>query len=1040
MVNSSGTNRHRGRGVAAWGALAASLLLTPVLPVARLAGAAPVAQATPGFKLVGQIPDTVQKGNSAHGLLMIDQVHRRAFQFDKLDSPADPDFIQFRVYALDVVGADGQLKQLPRIRINGDTPVGLTNTLKGDRVRTSVNELAWDAIMTIDPAAGRFFYSAGAAVYEVSNYNAATGAYSLSKWIAPPEAEVDSDDLRAVATAALVTQPFAMTYDKGTGGPGPRLYQAGQFKVNNEAATPDGVKGAWIAAWDASPGSGDPSVPDLRQKWIYKTRTCTKISDLGINTQPVVFRSGKWLYTFCDGSTDKSARGVLRVELAPDATGELAPTGLEEFFPGASGNGVATFGDAASERVYVMSSLDGGRNVLAFDGHVSDDTGAYIGEVALSRDSLDRVTAGVDPATGRWYFYSKEGLWQQDGRLKRLAQATLFQADRDGRPLGFVDHDIGPWYPLRVDPAVLDASGTILRGARVFVWRPTSMGRCVVKNKPCYEVYEDTSAAPREPLPPSERTINEPEGPGKAGVYAGVTSAYGFRLRLMRGLSSAWPNGVPLTGSTGSLEDPRPSPPQDLTHYATDPFFYHAGECGSSDREITFGRVLNTQLNGGLFNRGAGAEAVAVDPDVHRPSAKDDTQTRDDVDHPDACTIRLLRTLTVPACRAAVPSFVPPQNESQMCTPWESGAKQFNDGLAQGVSNFGQDWPYLDAICGGDQDPAPQTTTNPAPGTADVSCGASTKEPSVVASTTTQMTPDGADALAIVQDVQASTNIVRQPAADAGGARGITAQSHVILRGVSLLGGLVLFDTIELTATAHAEGYAGKDTAYGRFDRRFSGLTIADRPVCPGECDQAKVLEELNGFLGAQGYAKAPTPEDDATLGTKLGTLAVVQKDVLQQDADATMNRDFSAEWTGLEIGIYRDSAQRGRGRWVIQLGGVFAQTQFGVIESPPEVELGNFDVTVEPPPFDLPDLPVVLGTEATPGVTFAVAIAPGAKPAASAAPAPDGGGGGLFRQVRAAVERLFEAAFLLAALWALVYGPIYVARRRGLLKQVMAS
>jgi hypothetical protein len=318
-----------------------------------------------------------------------------------------------------------------------------------------------------------------------------------------------------------------------------------------------------------------------------------------------------------------------------------------------------------------------------------------------------------------------------------------------------------------------------------------------------------------------------------------------------------------------------------------------------------------------------------------------------------------------------------------------------------------------------------------------------------------------------VGQTDVSTKITRIPG------NGLRSEARSLVRNITIAG-MVHLDAIDVRVTAEAKGYATAQatTAKTSVVREFSGLTVGSQRIC-NQCDPVQVVDAINKTLGALGYARATGPEPDVTLGTVRGTLAVVQKNLALQDGDGTVNRDFSTEWPGLEMVLYRDTKDRGLGRWTVQLGGVFAQSQFGVTDALPSDEVASEEVASEevasdevasdetvpddsgsPPPSattggqppaggDGPISGSVSGAESAPsaGTTPAESV-DSAQPIAYAVPAPPPLTPlqGLVRKVRQAISRLFKAAVLLAALWALIYAPVYVARRRRLLREVTAT
>lgn len=1019
----SGIHRPRRVLIATILVLATALALVPVVGDQSL-----LAAPSRGFKYIGQLTMR-QAGNGEanfDGALLLDPIHRRGYAFDQQGTDTF-----FSVYDLDRFTGE-QMVQLPRIKITS-AQVGATGT--------SPTTAGSEPITAIDPVRGRIFFPSLGNVFEVETltYNVQTGAPVVHAWIGGPTLEeldtaTGQQGLGTVAGAAnLVLTVRGMSYDPGTGQGGhpERLFLAHEAPDGAEA----NEQGVVVSAWDARPGVGNFQNPEDRREWLYVFRSCAdtgvrpSLATSGMQIQTPVFRLGEWLYTYCDATSDANTQGLARVHLEPaEAGGRPEPNpNTEEFLPGVNGADPHVNWDPVTKRAYTVSTAKAGvRSALVLDDNVGDEGGgagqgiaAYVGEVALSQ-SEEETGEALDPGTGRWFFRTVDGLWYQDGRLRRVAQANLFKRDTSGETLGATSESPMSWRRIYVDPA------TSTRGARVFVWRSRTDKdekgnlQCPEANAyGCYEIYEDLSPQPGVAPPPDERTLNTPEAEGRVGVYSAVTSAYGLRVRLMRGYSSLWPSGNVFL----PIDNPQPTPPtpQQPPSYVTDPFFVHGGNCGSRDRELTFGRVLQTQMEGGLFSKNGSAVALAVDPDVHRPSAKDETQTRYDWNNPDECMERLLRTY---------------------------GGQ--NVGQANDTVNPATDsWPYRTTTCTGDQQPplvqgslnSSTAASGPIPGTAQVKCAATASAPTVEATTNVKFAPLGAIVTAGTADTH--TIMVRTP----GG--GIRTEAESIVRGVTVgTPPLVTLDEVRVKVVAEAKGYATAEgtTARTIVEREFRGLSIGGVPQCgqeladegPGPlCDVQEVVAAFNQALGGLGYARAADPEADITQGTVKGTLAVAQKDLLLQDADATTNRDFSGEFPGLEVVIYRDSAQRGRGRWSIQLAGAFAQAQFGVIneltplvlDDPPLLDL---DLSL-PPDLDRPPLVLPAALKRLPSVappvepTVATTLRTPAEPS-------------IIKRIRDGLVRNFGAALLLAALWTLVYGPIYVARRRSLLKQVASS
>lgn len=308
------------------------------------------------------------------------------------------------------------------------------------------------------------------------------------------------------------------------------------------------------------------------------------------------------------------------------------------------------------------------------------------------------------------------------------------------------------------------------------------------------------------------------------------------------------------------------------------------------------------------------------------------------------------------------------------------------------------------------------------------------------------LTPMQLSPLVTVQDVLAETSSERLER------NGLRSTATSVVRGLTLFG-LIHLEEIRTVATVHAPGYRRDEVgdqpavdATADSKRTFIGLSLTDpvtgqtTRVCT-VCEDTQVVEAINAVLGSSGYARAPDPDPDYKLGTVKGTNAVVQKDRLQQTADIIGNNDDSSEWPAVEIVVYRDAERRGSGRWIIQVGGVFSQANFNVIS-----RLG--DIVDEPPldeefvedePLELLDEPFVEGSliEGTPPRRVAVRIEQAEAIAAPSAASGGGGLGELFKRIVEAVTSL-KGALLLAVLWLVVFGPVYVARRRALLQRVI--
>ncbi|HLG01153.1 MAG TPA: hypothetical protein VI916_11825, partial [Acidimicrobiia bacterium] len=595
------------------------LVVVPTLPSAAAPGE--------GLRLVGIIPDDEPNvGTDAEGAYLIDPVSRVVFQYYKGTSPQNTTRLMFRAMDIDEFSNGKAQRKGFDLTIDQQQVPTLAQAAGTDITRTKIDIAGREPVVTLDTKNGRLFYAAGGAMYEV-DYDFAAQTQTLAKWVAPPHLgqTVPEDQLYTPSGATSPTgdetyQPsFGLAYDDSTSSP--MLYQVGQIKLKD---APDAsLRSLWIAGWDASPGNPAAS-PQLRERWFYVTQTCRNLGrDQNTEVQTPVFRDGEWLYTFCSGSTDGSARGVLRVRIDP-ITGPIA--GTEQFFPGVTGGDTNAWADPGKARVYILTlnSKAHARSVLVFDGRASNGQGAYIGAFSVANSDDGRRDPGpamgaVNPLTHRWYFQSDTGAWLQEGGLRRVAQPerkvsaiATSVPEIDGRqecgkrnaahpdPCGlkFVVRR-----PIRVDP------GTSGRRTRIFVEQERAFcSRFVANLDNCIAVYEDGFSSVGVQSTVAENTLNVPETAGLVGSYSGIGTAFGVRTRILRGFSTVWPGGV----GNQTIEGDPTGNPNSVTWYATDPFFYHGGDCGANDRELVVGRIFQTALTGGLQRNMARAGALGV--------------------------------------------------------------------------------------------------------------------------------------------------------------------------------------------------------------------------------------------------------------------------------------------------------------------------------------------------------------------------------------------------------------------------------------------
>jgi hypothetical protein len=1039
---------------------------------ARQAGAA-----TEGFRFLGEIPDSagLANGNTSLGALYVDYIHRRALVWRGNVGGARV----WDAYDLDV-GASRGATRLGEVRIVAAT---------ADAQRFQINEPGTEPLMVIDAANSRLMYAARGAMYEVG-YDHETfdlNKQTLSKWVARPHpGGIDHQNipsgLGGTGGVQNAVVPLGISYYRD--GDGPSLYVVARLDRAN------GWEALVVTGWDAAPGNGSTTAPEQRDRWAYIPSTCRRPANLDPRNLSLVMRSATALYITCDAGIEQGgAKGILRIALSKENTiapGEMAPTGDEEFFPGIVGADVEAYGDTFVDqldreisRIYVMARNVKGlsRRILIYDADAGGAVGIFpvVNPPDPPRNEQGQIilpgrSAGVvDPISGRWYFMGPDGLRFQEGRLSTVPQSRTAESDLEHpNDRLFVGNEMRR--ALRVDPH--PGGG---QPPRILVWHPSgslahpsgASSECIDVTKACWKVYEDTHTLLDVSPTVDEFTLNTPESEATSGAYVGTTSAYGVRARLVRGASTFWPSSI----AVGSLEgSPANSPPSAFPNdWLTDPFYYHAGDCYARDLEVTVGRVFESVLDSdGLETDNARAAALAVDPEAHQKNADDDALLRRELAHPDPTT-------------TTQPGAPPPQQPAGRAEPWEGCGRQFFETMSHPGMNaesnpedgnldfLGQRWPFETVRCD-DEDTDEQAVgardagqgkllPMAVSGMAKVECGAGrgwTEAASLKTMTRSSISPSELASLVTVKDVVTETSSVREPL------NGLRSSASVVVKGLTL-GGTLEIEEVRTEVTVHAPGYRrqAKDgqpavDASREVRRTFLGLSVDGERLC-AVCSDTQVVTAINTALGTFGYARAPEPEADFKSGTVKGTSAVVQKDRLQQSADLIMNKDDTSEWPALEIVVYRDAEQRGSGRWILQIGGVFSQAKFSVItrlddELPPDDE---------EPPEELPDViedaqqvhggrggsapgastPGIPGTPGTSGYRIAVAVP--FTPASTEGSVGDfGGSPGVGDVLRPIVEALksLKGAVLLAGLWLVVFGPVYVARRRVLLHRAVSS
>jgi mRNA-degrading endonuclease toxin of MazEF toxin-antitoxin module len=283
----------------------------------------------------------------------------------------------------------------------------------------------------------------------------------------------------------------------------------------------------------------------------------------------------------------------------------------------------------------------------------------------------------------------------------------------------------------------------------------------------------------------------------------------------------------------------------------------------------------------------------------------------------------------------------------------------------------GRGFPVPSAVCGdytgsGSSATAPDTSGTPLP-VATVACDAATPQASGRAS---------AHALAL-PDATAPQLSVARVASQVRAAR--TANGQVTVAFASAQGVQIGPLTIaEIRALAVSKAHGRKGTASAVLVREICGLSMAAQAepedkaavdATGGRCLNAEgeQVQALFDQLNATALQKVQlsVPQGSATASPG-GYQAVVTKHPGQRGADQTVNDDDSHTVSAVQIVLYNDGG-RGRQRLVVQLGGVHAESRYGVVELP------NFtggDVAFPEPAGDIPpaDVPAPDAAYGEPG------------------------------------------------------------------------
>lgn len=512
---------------------------------------------------------------------------------------------------------------------------------------------------------------------------------------------------------------------------------------------------------------------------------------------------------------------------------------------------------------------------------------------------------------------------------------------------------------------------------RLFVYQAGILGPG--GKQPSYRVLRDDRPITRQPPEGDDRrfTVNtaEAEGVTKAS-YLGSASGYGARALLVGGIAAATERD--LAAHSGSA-------------------------CTASDREVAAGHVEGVTLSD--VSAAGTAAGLAGDPATEQESGE----------------------------------------PVERCWPEAFGDRPTSGGetIDTEAVAFDQDKPAdgsdFRVQCVGDDDPDDVGRDG---FTADVDCGQS--DESVRGEATGGVGLPGVT----VGYSNAGVSVKR---AEGGG---LVAEVDSIARDVVIanVGRIGVVRTVARSAAAGRDG-----TAHASFERTICGVDLtaihATEAGCLSPQEQSSMVTAFNRAFSGQGEMKLRQPDPKLAAGSRSGYSAAVQRNRLDLFGDRVITRDNSLAVPGLEIAFFRgDDRERGAGRQILQLAGAQAGTSYGIACLYGQSQAGGCLKAGEegpPPPDPAPptvdeDGFLVAGpTEADEGsIGTASAAEPGER----------GGGGGGRRGLLGRLLRfpsrlatdvlrlLFSSPrelALMAAVWALLYTPFYLAHRRRTVRAV---
>lgn len=660
--------------------------------------------------------------------------------------------------------------------------------------------------------------------------------------------------------------------------------------------------------------------------------------------------------------------------------------------------------DEGSGRLFLRSVSDLGSTWWAFDVASMRFSGAIAGTAVAG----GLMASGVDSATGRLYTLTPDecvsraggGLGQNEelavrGGL-RVTEARLdpIPAARSVLP----ELAYPSLWSIRVDP--VRRRVFLRRGQRNNTTSQYRYPECDQEKRipapveSFWRVYEDRIPLPSEraALDDAAFTTNVEESPGRTEAsFLGSGSGYGARSLLVGGID-ALAHGIP-------------------THLRS--------LCGRDNREVLAGSVGKVDVS----DQGMVAEAASLDADSLTREVLGDPLSRCRPQSGDKQLDRCHGDVREGAFDQARPGV---DENDDGCTD-RDGVNRYAARCLDGGEHAA---PGFDDAEHHEQVPRQGfKATVTCDDEHELAKGAS-------AASFEQASPQGGDPVRVARSASTVTSS-RKPG------KGVTVSVDSIARGVEIAGvGTIGVVRAEATSTSSGRDGGARATFTRTIcDVELRGLVFSG--CMNDERQQQSMVDQINGILAGRATVRLRRPDPTLANGTPHGYLAGIQRHRNDLFADQSINRDASLAVPALELVFYQgDGGEWGAGRQIVQLAAVQATTSYGVTctygkridgSCAKAGEVSNADAGSSASGLSGAGADTILPLDGAAGTT-------------SAAPAKEGLLTRLLRALPRAVAEAIRLLFnnprelgLLAALWALLYAPCYLADRRRSIRQVAA-